>query len=187
MRWIVLSVLLLALPLAAHAEFFVCGDGVRPACAGTTGLTQVLPSSDPSTVSDGTCTAVSDANLDAQKALLQTVAASHVNGRCHLKVVGGLAVEMSGVEKDTVNAAIQAKLDERQAYADAVTGNDLCHATLDEIRARKAQLDAALQADIDGITNIATSKTELADMMQRLTGALLKLMECIRGRAGPPQ
>lgn len=85
------------------------------------------------------------------------------------------------------NAAIQVVQDEQQAYEDAVTNNDLCNATLEELGVRKTQLDAALQGNIDGITNIATAKTELADMMGQLTGAMLKLMECIRGRAGPPQ
>jgi hypothetical protein len=182
-----LAVLLVLLPLTAQAEFFVCGDGGRPQCAGTTGLTRVLPSEDPSRVTDPTCAQVPDNQIDAQKTLLQTVAASHANGRCHLKVVSGLAVEMSAGEKTAVNTAIQAKLDEQQDYSDAVTNNDLCSATLDELTTAKTALLNNLQGDIDGISNIATAKTELADMMGRLVNAMEKLMRCIRGRAGPPQ
>ena len=186
--WVSLSGMVLVSSVAASD--FVCGPGPRVPCAGTVGLTQYHRSVDPATMADPTCTEVPPeppSLTQAQRALIHTVAQSHPYGRCHLKVVGGLAVEMTQGEKDAVNAAIQVVLDDQQAYEDAVANNDLCSATLAEIRTRKDQLDAALAEDIAAITNIATAKTELADMMNRLTGALLKLMECIRGRAGPPQ
>lgn len=187
-RWWLLGLLLWA-PLA-HAEDFVCGNDVRPQCADTTGATRYLRSVDPSTVSDPSCTMLDDNTTPGitadQRALVTSVAAGHANGRCHLKVVDGLLVEMDAGEKDTVNAAIQAVLDEQQDYEEAVSNNDLCNATLAELDTAKTQLLTNLQGDIDGISNIATAKTELADMMQRLVNALEKLMRCIRGRAGPP-
>lgn len=185
MRW-ACGVLLLCLVTVAHAEDFVCGDGVRPQCANTTGATRYIRSVDPSQVTDPTCAVIPEAETAVQRQLIETVAASHAHGRCHLKVVAGLAVEMSQGEKDTVNVAIQAIADERQAYEDAVTNNDLCSATLAELDTAKTALLNNLQGDIDGISNIATAKTELADMMVRLVNALEKLMRCIRGRAGPP-
>lgn len=170
----------------AWAWDFVC-TGVRPQCAGTTGLSRYIRGLDLHEVTDPSCAAIPDEPhtvTQEQRALLATVAASHPNGRCHLKVVDGLAVEMTAGEKDTVNAAIAADEADQQAYVDAVTGNDLCNATLAELETRKQQLQTALQGDIDGISNIATAKTELADMMQRLTNALEKVLKCVRGRAG---
>jgi hypothetical protein len=141
-------------------------------------------------VTNPACTPIPDEPptlTQEQRDLVATVAASHANGRCHLKVVGGLAVEMTQPEKDVVNAAIQVQLDEQQAYEDAATNNDLCNATLAELGTAKTALMTNLQGDIDGISNIATAKTELTDMMTRLVNALEKLMRCMQGRAGPPQ
>jgi hypothetical protein len=190
MRVRLILMVLLSLVVVVEAEDFVCGNGVRPQCADTTGATRYIRSVDPSKVTDPTCVML-DENATpgitaSQRALVETVSASHVHGRCHLKVEAGILVEMTQPEKDVVNAAIQAVLDEKQAYEDAATNNDLCHATLAELDTAKTALMTNLQGDIDGISNIATAKTELTDMMTRLVNALEKLMRCIRGRAGPP-
>lgn len=182
----VLMAMLLWVAPATWAWDFVC-TGVRPQCAGTTGLTRYLRGLDVGEVTDPACTAIPDEPYTLtqdQRALVATVAASHANGRCHLKVVEGLAVEMDAGEKGTVNAAIAADEADQQAYVDAVTDNNLCNATLTELETAKTQLQTNLQGDIDGISNIATAKTELADMMQRLTNALEQILKCVRGRAG---
>ena len=191
MKWYILGLvgLLVGSCGRAAAEDFVCGNAARPQCAASVGATRYIRSLDPSFVTDPTCFMIPEASVVAQRALVESMGTpeKQPNGRCHLKVVAGLAVEMTQPEKDVVNAAIQAVLDDQQAYEDAVANNDLCSATLDQLATAKASLDSNLTGDIAGITNIATAKTELQDMMTRLTNALEKLMRCIRGRAGPPQ
>jgi hypothetical protein len=184
----VLLLLLLLWTTPALAWDFVC-TGTRPHCANTDGLNGYLRGLDLHEVTNPACTPIPDEPstlTQTQRDLIATVAASHPNGRCHLKVVSGLAAEMTQGEKDAVNAAIQAVLDEQQAYEDAATNNDLCNATLAELDTAKTTLMNNLLGDIAGITNIATNQTELTDMMTRLVNALEKLMKCIRGRAGPP-
>lgn len=202
---LVLAVLILG-PSLASAEFFVCGDGARPQCAQTQGLTQVLPSIDPSKVTDPTCSAVPEGQVGAQRTLLQTVAASHPHGRCHLKVVAGLAVEMLPAEKDTVNNAIALAAQPGQDMQDEVQNEDLCKsATLNIITQKmtnqRANLQttfdtarASIQTHIDAVTQ-ATIKTDLAAMFDTLFQALSaeadrtytlieKLARCDRARAG---
>lgn len=180
MRHLLLTLACLLLPAQAQAAMFICGDPTTfrghvfadasqpPTCPAPYGLSQVPK-----------------AETAAQEALIAAFP------KYYLKVMGtppdGLVTEKTQAEKDAVDAAILAKQEEQQAYDDAATNNDLCNATLDELAAAKNTLASNLQGDIDGISNIATAKTELTDMMTRLVNALDKLMRCIRGRAGPPQ
>jgi hypothetical protein len=176
MRWLLGLVLLLSVVTVAQAELFICGD--------TTILhrwTFADPTQAPSCPAPYTRHQIAEAQTASQLALIESLP------RKYLKVEDSLAVEKSQAEKDAADAALAAKQQERQEYEDAATNNDLCNATLAQLETAKDQLATNLQGDIDGISNIATAKTELADMMGRLVNALEKLMRCIRGRAGPPQ
>lgn len=77
--------------------------------------------------------------------------------------------EMSQAEKDTLAAPALAEAAKQQAFTDEVTGNNLCTATL-------AEIDSAVDALIDPVTNLAEAKVALKI-------ALKKVGRCIRARA----
>lgn len=183
----VVAVVIMFMPVIARAEYFVCGNAARSQCAGTVGMYNILSSIDPTKVNDPACFNVPEPVVQEQRTLIANVTASHTNGRCHLKVVDGLAVEMDEAEKTAVNQAITNDANEDQEYTNLVQNNDLCNATRQELQTRKAEFLAALRTDIVAISNIATAKAELDDMAVRITNALGKIFDCMRGRAGRPQ
>jgi hypothetical protein len=147
-RWLI--VLGLLWPCLVGAEDFVCGDATL--------MTRYLPSMDPSRVTDGTCTQISKANTPAQRALVQATPPRY------LKVVGGLAVEMTQPEKDAVDAASAAQAAVRQLLLDELTTSATCNAdTLATVNTRLATRKATLDAQIDGIAaaNLASLKAGL--------------------------
>lgn len=62
-------------------------------------------------------------------------------------------------------------------------GNDYCSAELSSIDTKLDALKAANQADINGITNIASAKTALTNINNRYDVALRKIAKCLRARA----
>jgi hypothetical protein len=167
----------------SEAALFLCGTSTS-----FTGHRFLDVSQPPTCPAGDALSVVTDSDIvAAQMAILDNPA----NPKRYLKMVGtapdALVEVKTTEEKAAVDAALAAQEAERQEYEDAATNNDLCNATLDELATAKTALVTNLQGDIDGISNIATAKTELADMMGRLVNALEKLMRCIRGRAGPPQ
>jgi hypothetical protein len=163
MRWLWS---LLLLPCLAAADDFVCGDATH--------LTRYLPSVDPTTVTDGTCTAVAEANLPAQRTLLQTIP------RRYLKVVNGAAVEMTQGEKDAVDALLATQQAALQAFRDEIATDDLCGAAaMADINTRLTTIRANLQTAIDAITNIATAKTALGQMADTLMQIDQRIARCL--------
>lgn len=170
--WWLFGVLLLV-PTLAHAEFLVCGDGPRQPCAATVGLTNVHPSSDPSTVTDPLCHVVPEAQIEAQRTLIQTVRDSHPDGRCHLKVVSNLAAEMTQAEKDAVNTALALARQPAADNANEIATNPLCVSqVLADVTAKVEQVFGnnatdlttaydANQTEISGATNLATLQAAL--------------------------
>lgn len=109
MIYLVLLLFLFWAP-AAFAEDFACGDATQ--------LTQYIESRDPSRVSDGTCVAIPEGSVAAQRSLVAALP------RKYLKVVSGLAVEKTVQEKadaDTAEAAAQAAAAAAQAVSDGAT------------------------------------------------------------------
>lgn len=165
---------LLALTTLAHAEVVLCGDA--------TALVWFRLSADPTKTP--ACPApfsqvvISKANTAGQRAILEGT------DQAFLRIVSDLATLKAQGDIDAILAQRAAAAAAQTALQEAVTNNDLCNATLAELETRKDQLLTNLQSDIDGISTIATAKTELADMMQRLVGALEKVLRCVRGRAG---
>ena len=119
-----LIVVLGVFPALVHAEDMVCGNAARPQYGNSVGVTRYLPSIDPSHVADGTCTQISKANTPSQRALLQSQ--TPPGSVKYLKVVGGLAEDMSQPEKDAVDAAITAAAAPRQALVDELASNAAC-------------------------------------------------------------
>jgi hypothetical protein len=164
-RWVVV---LLLFPFSVGADDFVCGD--------TTRLTRYLPSVDPSTVTDGTCSVIPEADTPAQRVLLQTIS------RRYLKVVEGLAVEMSQGEKDAVDAALAAAAAAVQAYLDELATSDVC--SVANFAAVETALDTrhnALAAQINavGTLNLTTFKAALHGINDELTTVQKKVARCL--------
>jgi len=63
-----------------------------------------------------------------------------------------------------------------------VSTNDLCTATLAEVNARIDVAKAAIQADIDAATNIATAKIAMTTMNNQYAGAFKKVARCVLSR-----
>jgi hypothetical protein len=187
-----ITVGLLSIATVAHAEFFVCGDAVRSQCANTVGLTRVITSIDPTHVNDPSCFMVPENQLDTQKFVIQSVINSEVGGRkvgvCHLKVVNGLAVEMTADEKTTVNNAIQAVID-AQGALEAEANDALCiNATLQQIDtffdnlANNPNNTDDIAGDIAALTtNTAAAIRQMETATNtRIVQVLRKMAKCIR-------
>jgi hypothetical protein len=149
------------------ANDFVCGDSSK--------LVRYIYSVDPSTISDGTCTSVAEASIVSQRALLV------VTPFRYLKVVGGLAVEMTQVEKNAVDAAIAAANAPIQALLDELANSGICNITT--LAAADAALDArkaTLDAQIDGIAavNLATLKGGLHGAIDEEYFLAKKILRC---------
>ena len=171
MRWLAGIVCAVAFCGSAAASNYVCGD--------TTKLGYYAQGIDPSKVP--ACTApwtvseVPEADISAQDALYATVPPRH------LKVVAGLMVEMTPAEKAVVDTPTAAQA-ARAAFLVEMNTQDICSGvSVADIQAKIATMRSNLQTDIDGITNIATAKTELAGMMNKLTTALEKIAICTVG------
>jgi hypothetical protein len=160
---------LLCFPLLTMAEDGVCGDA--------TSMTRYIPSTDPSkmpaTVGGKPCVVISKANTPAQRALVQATAPHY------LKVVGGLAVEMTQGEKDVVDAAEAEAKAEAQAHIDETTTNTFCNtATESDVTTRVNTVHDNIATDIAAVTNIATAKAALTSMNDTYATALKQLGRC---------
>jgi hypothetical protein len=162
----------------AHAEIVLCGNA--------TTLDHFQLSVDPSQASPCaepyTQHVVSKAHTAAQRALLTAQPLRY------LQVEGGLAVLKSQGERDTIDAALAAE-QAAEAAAQAAVVTELedpaCRvATFAQIATRFDTLRATLQGDLDGISNIATAKTELADAFQRVINIMEKMALCLRATQG---
>jgi hypothetical protein len=187
--------LLLAFAAPACASNAVCGNAGRPQCAATVGATRYLRSVEPVGFAEPGCVLIPDDATAAQRTLVDTVAASHANGRCHLTVVGGLATEMTQAEKDAVNTAMAAVKAEQDAIA-AEAGDPQCS------KATMAQIDNFFQqqwddtepptntndfkGDIDALTtnSAAAIRTTFTNVVQRMLGVVKKVAKCNRALGG---
>ena len=161
----------------AHAALFICGNETT-----FNGHTNADLSNPPQHCPAGsTLHSITDAAIATQQlGVIESMP------KRYLKVVAGVVIEKAPEEKTAVDQAIAAEEAEKQAYADLANNNDLCNATKEVLTQKKADLLAALRADIAGITNVATTKTELDDMMVKIVNGMGKLIDCLRGRAGKP-
>ena len=96
MRIFLTASLLLLCAVPVLAADFACGDATR--------LTRYIASADPSTISDPTCTKLSEADTPAQRILLQS------NLPRYFKILDGLIVMMTQAERDVVDAAVAASV-----------------------------------------------------------------------------
>lgn len=198
MTALLILMFLLLLPITARASNGVCGNDVRPQCAGTVGMTNYHTSMDPAQISALGCFPIPPEPhtiSEAQDALIRNTANSHPWGRCHLKVVNGLAAVMTQAEKDVVNTAMQAVKDEQDAQAAAAADPQCSQAT-------QAQIDAFFQkkwddtepptntndfkGDIDKLTTntAAAIRTTLTDITQRMLGVVKQVAKCNRAMGG---
>jgi hypothetical protein len=168
---VMLSTLLV--PWWVTAEDGVCGD----ATVMTRYLVSMDPSKMPPAVGGKPCVVISKANTPAQRALVQATAPHY------LKVVGGLAVEMTQGEKDVVNAAEAAAQAVVQAHVDETTANTLCNtATESDITNRVNTIHDNIGTDIAAVTNIATAKTALTSLNDAYAAAFKQLGRCLVAR-----
>jgi hypothetical protein len=121
MRWVSLLFLLLLFPVLVWAEPVICGDATK--------LQYFQPSVDPTRAAP--CPApyaqfvLTETNpglevIEAQKTLYATIPQQH------LKVVGGLMVEMTPQEQAAVDAPGQLKAAQYQAANTEVQSNTIC-------------------------------------------------------------
>jgi hypothetical protein len=172
-KFLLFLAVLLCFPFLAMAEDGVCGDA--------TSMTRYIISTDPSkmpaTVGGKPCVLISKANTPAQRALVQATAPHY------LKVVGGLAVEMTQGEKDVVDTAEAAARAEAQAHIDETTTNTFCNtATESDVTTRVNTVHDNIATDIAAVTNIATAKTALTSMNDTYATALKQLGRCLVAR-----
>jgi hypothetical protein len=171
MIYVLCLAVLLCFPLLTRAEDGVCGD--------TTVMTRYILSTDPSkmpaTAGGKPCVPISKAETPAQRALVQAIPAYH------LKVVGGLAVEMTQGEKDVVDAARATTAAAHQLFIDQLN-DTLCNfSTLAQVTSRLATRratlqtqiaarQAAVQAQIDALAaaNLSTLKAALTALNTEL-------------------
>jgi hypothetical protein len=172
-KFLLFLAVLLCFPLLTMAEDGVCGDA--------TVMTRYIASTDPSkmpaTVGGKPCVLISKANTPAQRALVQATAPHY------LKVVGGLAVEMTQGEKDVVDAAEAAAQAVTQAHMDESANNTLCNtATESDITTRVNTIHDNIATDIAAVTNIATAKTALTSMNDIYAAVFKQLGRCLVAR-----
>lgn len=175
---------LFLLPAIANAELAVCFQGSRPLGS----QFYHNPSVDPSKVTDVNCSVVTAAS--GQTASQLTLINSTIRGAPapkYLKVVSGLAAQMTTGEMDAVDADLAAKAAAAQVYIDEVHNQDFCNvADLTAVDAKvEAFYDASaatMTAAINNVTNVATAKTAIQTVAQELIGqkvAMKKLLRCL--------
>lgn len=199
--------LLLALLMGgiAQAEQVVCGDTTQ---------FQRLYSSDPTKVTDATCTVhpkpTSQAQRDAQEAQRVLAETFQAAGTLrYLKVVDGWIVEKTQAEKDAVDAALAAQEALAVQYQQELTTQDLCSPVLlqqitDAVQAQHDSLAATIQQQHDdnaaaitaiAAVNLTTFKAALNTinnsmaqglgvLNDRLATSVSKLARCIRAARG---
>ena len=168
-RFLLTSVLLLWAGLA-HAALFVCGDATQFFSAQFAD-----PATPPACPAPFTRAEVSTGDTPGQ----QTILSGAIPKR-YLKVVGGLVVEKTQGEKDAVDAALAAAQATQEALETEANDPNCRNVRLEQLDTFFDTLATNLQGDIDGISNIATAKTELADAFQRVVVVLRKLAKCVR-------
>ena len=87
------------------------------------------------------------------------------------------------VSEQAVEDAASATADlTKSAAATEVSSNQLCTATLAQITSRLDAEEAAIQADINAATNIATAKIALSTLNTRFALALRQIARCVLAR-----
>jgi hypothetical protein len=179
------------------ALLLVCLTGVAQAALVNCGTTDQFSRqylSDPTQVTDPTCTALpkpkTQAERDAQQAQHTLVQQFQQAGNLrYLKVVGGLVVEKTQAEKDQVDAALALEQQAATNYQNELSTQELCNtAALQAISTRmQTRHDTAatqiqtqhdtLDAQIEALTtaNLATMKTGLKALNDALALGLNKL------------
>ena len=93
-------------------------------------------------------------------------------------------VEMTQAEKDVVDAPALAEAARQQAFTQEIngtTGNDICHAELEEITTKVNTWLATRQAQLDAATTSTQVKASLRDQFYpAVAQAFLKVMKCTR-------
>lgn len=166
------TVVMLLCIVSAHAEDYACGNSIL--------LTRYIMSVDPSKITDGTCTVISKGNTVSQRALVTATP------QRYLKVIGGLATEMTVAEKGNVDAAIATLASARQVFVDEIAQQDICsQVTLADIDTKFTQIAALIQADIDNVTLIsaASSKQAMTTIARELGVVVKKIARCVLSRS----
>lgn len=166
----IIFLILLSAPLSAQAELAVCFNTERELGTQFYHYPSVSPSK---AAQDPLCSVVTKASgqTAAQQQLINTTPNKY------LKVLEGLAVEMSVVEQQTVDNHITAKTAEQQAFQSEANKPECKFANLDEVTADMATRRNAkqtqvndnrnqLQSTIDALSavNLTAIKTILTQM-----------------------
>jgi hypothetical protein len=184
MRYLLALAFVLLGSAPAFAELAVCFHSVR--LLGS--QFSHNPSVDPSKVTDPNCSVVTAAS--GQTASQLTLINSTIRGVAaprYLKVVSGLAAQMTTPEMDAVDADIAARLAAQQVYTDEVNNQDFCNvADLAAVDAKVDQFYNASQTTmttaLTAATNLATLKDAVTVVAQELVGqkvAMKKLLRCL--------
>jgi tryptophan 2,3-dioxygenase len=162
------------LPSLAWAGDRVCGDSTDTASP-TAGLASYVESVDNTDLPAG-CVAVPKDDIPAQRALKDTPGFD----RRKYRVVNGLMTLKSQSVRDAIDAADTAAASVRAAILAEFTTNEACNVTslqeaIDKIETQRA----AIQTDIDAVTNIATAKAALTSANARLTAIDKNIAKCL--------
>ena len=164
MGTIMVLVVVLLWPVVAAAELFVCFRANQPLGRQFYADIRPIPGQH-----DPACTLIPPGTpTEAQQlALIQRVIRD-VPASQYLKVQGGLAVEMSEVEKDAVDTFVASERARRQAYVVELEQNVYCAPrTLEARSARVADLRTAVQADV-AAGNVAEGLAKLIEAFEQM-------------------
>ena len=168
MATLALLLILLSLPVLAWGNAGVCGDadGVREFHPANVG---------PANIPAPDCFVIPENETTAQVALWDSTP-----DKRHLAVVGGVLVLKSQAAIDAIATADTAAAAAAAELAAEQVANPVCNATsLQEALAKIQTQKDAMQADIDAITTIATAKTALTTMNNRLTAIDANIVKCV--------
>lgn len=181
-KWLVSGIIILAGLLPVWAEDHVGDNPDRVALRQP--RVRYVRTLDPSKfvcLSGETCTTFPEAITAAQWAIWDGA-----TRKDHLKVVDGVLVEMDAAEKQAVNDALAAPTLVLQPFKDELAQSGICANALSNI---SADVDAfydprvaAIQAQIDLVTNVATAKAALEEINQRYSQERIvtkKLARCV--------
>jgi hypothetical protein len=167
-------ILLCLLPSLVWAGDRVCGNSTD-AAGPTDGVLSYVESVDNTDLPAG-CVAVPEDDIVTQRALKDTPGFD----RRKYRVVSSLMTLKSQSVRDAIDAADAATAATRAAILAEFTTNEACNVTslqeaIDKIETQRA----AIQTDIDAVTNIATAKTALTSANTRLTAIDKNIAKCL--------
>jgi hypothetical protein len=178
-HWLLLVLALLLAPMLAHAGDFVCGTDVVSATSPS--LHRFTASVDPTRVPPCPAPYTLYGVPETPPTLIQDQRDLYASvPHRHLKVVGGLMVEMTQAEQDLVDAPAQAQAAAEAVAKQEVTSNEICaNHTLPEITAywkaptgstppsKQAQLQATIKTLDDAIVLVNAGPPKTAILAAR--------------------